>query len=91
MREYKLLELINLRQNYLSSLIFGKEMWVWVIWFDFTKLSKYYLSIVVNPKATISNIWSGVCNIVVKEFHTAMIFHDMHISYFMFHTLKIEK
>lgn len=67
-------EFINLRQ---------RSMCVKKYALDFTKLSKYALTIVADSRVEMSRFISRVSNLVEKEFCTKMLHHDMNISHIM--------
>ncbi|WMV41565.1 hypothetical protein MTR67_034950 [Solanum verrucosum] len=82
MREAKVLEFANLRQGHMSVREYALK---------FTQLSKDAPSIVANRRAKICKFMSGVSDMVVKEYCTAMLVHDMDISSLLVHAQQIQE
>ena len=57
----------------------------------FTKLSKYALFLVSNPKDEMSHFVKGVFDDLVEEYHSAMRHDYMDISRLMVYALQVEE
>lgn len=56
----------------------------------FTQLFKYVQSIVTDLRLRTGKFVTGVSDIVVKEYHTTMLVHDIDTSHHLVHVQQIE-
>ena len=75
MRESKVVEFINLRQGGMSVHEYSLK---------FTKLSKYALSLVSDPRDEMSHFAMGVSDDLQEEFHWSMLYENMNLSLLWF-------
>ncbi|KAF3624935.1 Lycopene epsilon cyclase, chloroplastic [Capsicum annuum] len=81
MRKAKVEEFMNLRKGSVTA----KEYYL-----KFNQLAKYAPNLIVDPRASISKIVTGVFELVLKECRTAMLNRDMYLARMMMHAHQIE-
>ena len=82
MREVKVLEFINLRQEGMSVHEYSLK---------FTKFLKYDLSSVSDPRDEMSHFVMGMSDDLEEEYHSAMLHENMNIYRIMMHSNHVEE